>query len=65
MKQVNITFTELTKEEAAKLTEGQVLIYNPLTGRLKVEDADSKKFIARNVYAADCLVYLSPNLHSR
>lgn len=58
MKPVNITFTELTKEEAAKLTEGQVLVYNPLTGRLKVEDADSKNFTARSKHAIDCLVYL-------
>lgn len=59
MKQVNITFTELTKEEAAKLTSGQVLVYNPLTERLKVEEADSKNFTARSKHAIDCLVYLT------
>lgn len=62
MKQVNITFTELTKEEAVKLTTGQVLVYNPLTERLKVEEADSKNFIARNKNAIDCLVYLLPKI---
>lgn len=60
MKQVNITFLELTKEEASKLTKGQVLIYNPLTGLLKIEDVENKNFIARSKYAIDCLVYLQP-----
>lgn len=45
-------------QEASKLTEGQVLVYNPLTGRVKVEDADDKKFTARNKNAVECLVYL-------
>lgn len=58
MKTVSIKFIELTKEEASKLTEGQVLVYNPLTGRVKVEDADDKKFTARNKNAVECLVYL-------
>lgn len=58
MKTVSIKFIELTKEEAAKLKEGQVLVYNPLTGRVKVEEADAKNFSARSKYSIDCLVYL-------
>ena len=58
MRTVSIKFIELTKEEASKLTEGQVLVYNPLTGRVKVEEADAKNFSARSKYSIDCLVYL-------
>lgn len=58
MKTVSIKFIELTKEEAAKLTEGQVFVYNPITGRIKIEEADAKNFSARSKYSIDCLVYL-------
>ena len=50
---------QLTKEEAKQKTENdQILIYNPITKQLKLENG-GKKCIAHSKYAYSGLIYLS------
>lgn len=59
MKEINLKAWELTKEEAKQKTKNdQILIYNPITKRLKLEDG-GKNCIANSKYAYSGLIYLS------
>lgn len=59
MKEIRLKAWQLNKEEAKQKTENdQILIYNPITKRLKVEDG-GKKCIANSKYAYSGLIYLS------
>lgn len=59
MKQIDVALWELTKEEVKELPDThQILIFNPLTKRYRVEYAD-KKCVARSRTAASCLKYFS------
>ena len=62
MNKIDVSMIELTKEEAANLTEGQFIVYNPITERIFVEEASDKKNIAKNKRSLSCLVYLSFDL---
>lgn len=59
MKKIDVSMIELTKEEAANLTEGQILVYNPITDRIFVEEASDKRNLAKRKQSLPCLVYLS------
>ena len=59
MKKIDVSMIELTKEEAANLTEGQILVYNPITDRILIEEASDKRNLAKRKQSLSCLVYLS------
>ena len=59
MKEIQITLTELTKEESCKVASQQILIYNKLTGTYTLEWNDSKNYIGKSKFASDKLVYFS------
>ena len=59
MNKIDVSIIELTKEEAANLTEGQFLVYNPVTQRIFVEEASDKRNLAKHKKTLSCLVYLS------
>ena len=59
MKEIQITLTELTKEESCKVASQQILIYNRLTGTYTLEWNDSKNYIGKSKFASDKLVYFS------
>lgn len=59
MKRIDVALWELTKEEASQKTENdQILIYNPLTGRFRLEDG-GKGSLARSKTAYGGLKYFS------
>lgn len=59
MKRIDVALWELTKEEASQKTEDdQILIYNPLTGRFRLEDG-GKGSLARSKTAYSGLKYFS------
>ncbi len=59
MKEISVSLWELTKEETAKKTEGdQILIYNPLTGRFRLENG-GKGSLSRSKTAYSGLKYFS------
>lgn len=61
MKEIEVKMWELTKEEAAQLSEvEQMIVYNPLTYSFKVEYG-GKNCLARSKYAYSGLVYLTFN----
>lgn len=59
MKEVEITLTELTKEETLKVKPQEILIYNRLTNSYRVERNDARNFIGKSKYTSDKLVYFS------
>lgn len=59
MKKIDVSMCELTKEEAANLTEGQFLVYNPVTQRIFVEEASDKRNLSKHKKTLSCLVYLT------
>ena len=59
MKKIDVALWELTKEEVKQLPViHQILIFNPLTKRYRLEYAD-KKCVARSKTALSCLKYFS------
>ena len=59
MKEISLKAWELTKEEAKQKNENdQILIYNPITKKLKLEYG-GKNCIVNSKYAYSGLIYLS------
>lgn len=57
MKEVEIKLWELTKEEACKIEEQQVLVYNPIVGFFSLDFNTTKSFIGKNKHAFKELKY--------